>query len=199
MTPSRCDDADASCSRPTGSENRTTEDKSSEDNAVTVRARYGMQVAMTDSKSKGQHHSTRAHPPRGGAAKPGISATPAWSRSSGCRRWLADSGRYSSSPPRWHVLMALMEVFCMQATEHNLEGVLVAPEKLIAATRAEFRANALAHLAALGAKATAMVIDFGNTAEIDTSGLGVLVLIQKRAKERGLPTRLRRTPERVRN
>ena len=89
----------------------------------------------------------------------------------------------------------------MQATEHehNLDGVLVAPEKLIAATRAEFRANALAHLAALGANATAMVIDFGNTAEIDTSGLGVLVLVQKRAKERGLSTRLRRAPERVRN
>jgi anti-anti-sigma regulatory factor len=35
--------------------------------------------------------------------------------------------------------------------------------------------------------------------EIDAAGLGILVLVQKRAKERGLSTNLRRTPERVRN
>ena len=87
----------------------------------------------------------------------------------------------------------------MHATEHTLDAVLMAPEKIIAATRAEFRATALAHLAALGAGATVMVIDLRNTAELDASGLGILVLIQKRAKERGLSTRLRQTPERVRN
>jgi len=43
------------------------------------------------------------------------------------------------------------------------------------------------------------VIDMGQTVEIDAAGLGILVLIQKRAKERGLSTNLRRTPERVRN
>ena len=87
----------------------------------------------------------------------------------------------------------------MRATEQNLDAVLVAPEKIIASTRAEFRAAALAHLQALGPDATSLVIDLGNTSEIDASGLGILVLIQKRAKERGLSTRLRRTPERVRN
>ena len=87
----------------------------------------------------------------------------------------------------------------MQGTEHNLHGVLVAPERIIAATRAEFRATALAHLMALGTNATELVIDLGNSTEIDASGLGILVLIQKRAKERGLSTRLHRAPERVRN
>ena len=87
----------------------------------------------------------------------------------------------------------------MQDTEHRMDAILVAPEKIIAATRAEFRAAALAHLAALGSDVTAMIIDLGSTSELDASGLGILVLIQKRAKERGLPTRLRRTPERVRN
>jgi anti-anti-sigma factor len=87
----------------------------------------------------------------------------------------------------------------MQAAEQNAGAVLVAPEKIIAGTRADFRAMALAHLAALGSDETAMVIDLGNTSEIDASGLGILVLVQKRAKERGLSTRLRRTPERVRN
>ena len=93
----------------------------------------------------------------------------------------------------------------MQATEHamaldgQLDAVLAAPEKIIAATRADFRASALAFLATLGPDANAMIIDLSNTAELDASGLGILVLIQKRAKERGLSTRLLKTPERVRN
>ena len=44
-----------------------------------------------------------------------------------------------------------------------------------------------------------MVIDLAQTVEIDASGLGLLVFIQKRAKERGVSTILRRAPERVRN
>jgi anti-anti-sigma factor len=87
----------------------------------------------------------------------------------------------------------------MEATEQNLDAVLMAPEKIIAATRADFRAAAVAHLEGLGTDRTFMIIDLGNTSELDASGLGILVLIQKRAKERGLSTRLRRTPERVRN
>ena len=86
----------------------------------------------------------------------------------------------------------------MQAAIDNDGVVLVAPERLIASTRADFRSAALAHLDQLQG-GTAMVIDMGQTVEIDASGLGILVLIQKRAKERGLSTILRRTPERVRN
>lgn len=85
------------------------------------------------------------------------------------------------------------------ASSHNQNAVLIAPERVIAATRGDFRAEAIALLEQLAADAGALVIDLGNTTELDASGLGVLVLIQRRAKERGLSTRLRQTPERVRN
>lgn len=87
----------------------------------------------------------------------------------------------------------------MQAATDNEGSVLVAPERLIAATRADFRTTALAYLEGLGADEGAMVIDMQNTVEIDASGLGILVLVQKRAKERSLSTTLRHTHERVRN
>jgi len=87
----------------------------------------------------------------------------------------------------------------MHATTDNEGSVLVAPERIIAATRGEFRTVALAHLERLGTGVDALVIDMRQTVEIDASGLGILVLIQKRAKERGLSTRLRQAPERVRN
>ena len=87
----------------------------------------------------------------------------------------------------------------MQASIHNDESVLIAPERLISATRAEFRAMALAHLDRLSPHAGALVIDLSQTSELDASGLGMLVLVHKRAKDRGLSTRLRRAPERVRN
>jgi anti-sigma B factor antagonist len=77
--------------------------------------------------------------------------------------------------------------------------VLVAPERIIAATRVEFRRAAIEYLESLPADSQVLVIDMSRTVELDASGLGILVLIQKRAKERGLTTRLRKTPERVRN
>jgi len=86
----------------------------------------------------------------------------------------------------------------MQAATDN-NGVLVAPERLIASTRVDFRTAALAHVDQLKADCGAMVIDLAQTVEIDASGLGLLVFIQKRAKERGVSTILRRAPERVRN
>jgi anti-anti-sigma factor len=88
----------------------------------------------------------------------------------------------------------------MQATTTDNQGsVLLAPERIIAATRSEFRGVAIEFLESLPSDAQALVIDMGQTVELDASGLGILVLIQKRAKERGLSTRLRQTPERVRN
>jgi anti-anti-sigma factor len=88
----------------------------------------------------------------------------------------------------------------MQATTRdNQTSVLFAPEQIIAATRTEFRGLAIEFLESLPTDSQALVIDMTRTAELDASGLGILVLIQKRAKERGLSTRLRQTPERVRN
>lgn len=87
----------------------------------------------------------------------------------------------------------------MQSATDTKAIVLLAPERLIASTRADFRAAAMAHLETLQANGDALVIDMSATAELDASGLGILVLVQKRAKEHGLSTVLRRTPERVRN
>jgi anti-anti-sigma regulatory factor len=87
----------------------------------------------------------------------------------------------------------------MQAATDNEGMVLVAPERLISSTRADFRSAAMAHLDHLQSDGGAMVIDMHQTVELDASGLGILVLVQKRAKERGMSTLLRRTPERVRN
>jgi anti-anti-sigma regulatory factor len=87
----------------------------------------------------------------------------------------------------------------MHAATDNEGSVLVAPARLVAETRLEFRSIALAYLDGLGADAGALVIDMRQTVEVDASGLGVLVLIQKRAKEKGLSTHLLHAPERVRN
>ena len=87
----------------------------------------------------------------------------------------------------------------MQAVTDTQQPAIIAPERIVAATRGEFRAAVLAHLDRQGPEAVAITIDLRNTVELDASGLGILVLLQKRAKERGLSTRLRQTPERVRN
>lgn len=68
---------------------------------------------------------------------------------------------------------------------------LVAPTRLTSDQRLEFRRAAL-ELLEQGARvhASAIAIDLRATLEVDASGLGVLVLLQKRARERGLRTRL---------
>ena len=88
------------------------------------------------------------------------------------------------------------------ANNANIDvAVLIAPDRLISETRGEFRAAALQQLDQVGKNTDAgvMVIDLSQTVDIDASGLGMLVFIQKRAKEHGLSTTLRHTPERVRN
>ena len=87
----------------------------------------------------------------------------------------------------------------MQAAPDHEHGGFVAPERLIAATRAEFQASVLAHLERMSPNARAIIIDLRKTVEFDAGGLGILVFLQKRAKERGLSTHLRQAPERVRN
>lgn len=77
---------------------------------------------------------------------------------------------------------------------------VAAPERLVAETRTRFRSLALDHLQRAAASgAGALTIDLERTTDIDASGLGILVLLQKRARELGMVTRLRRAPDRVRN
>jgi len=82
----------------------------------------------------------------------------------------------------------------------NERQILVAPQRLVADARHEFRRAALDHLeraAALGA--ARVFVDLRQTIEIDASGLGVLVLLQKRGRERMIATRLLGAPRAVRH
>lgn len=75
---------------------------------------------------------------------------------------------------------------------------LNAPGRLVADTRLDFRRAALEHLERTIQKgATRVVVELALTTEIDASGLGVLVLLQKRARERMIATRLLHAPASV--
>ena len=77
--------------------------------------------------------------------------------------------------------------------------VLAVPERLDAGNRGELRRLALDLIdRASGAGAAAVTVDLTATRELDASGLGVLVLVQKRAREQGMATRLRGATESVR-
>ena len=76
---------------------------------------------------------------------------------------------------------------------------LAAPPELVAATRLEFRRQALEVLEhAVAIRAAMVIVDLSGTNEIDASGLGILVLLQKRAREHGIATCLARATEPVR-
>lgn len=75
---------------------------------------------------------------------------------------------------------------------------LVAPFRLTSDHRLEFRRSVLESLEeAVGSGAPCVSVDLTRTIEMDASGLGVLVLLQKRAREKGLRTRLLNTPRHV--
>jgi anti-anti-sigma factor len=76
---------------------------------------------------------------------------------------------------------------------------LAAPDRLVAETRLDFRSAALCHLERVAQRNGArLLIDLKTTTDIDASGLGVLVLLQKRARERMIATRLLHAPYAVR-
>lgn len=79
-------------------------------------------------------------------------------------------------------------------------GVVEAPRRLDADTRVDFRSAAMDGLErAVGAGAKCLRIDMCETCDVDASGLGTLVVVQKRARERGLGTRLEGTQGNVRS
>jgi len=76
---------------------------------------------------------------------------------------------------------------------------LIAPTRLTADHRMEFRRAVLERLeACVRDGESAVELDLGGTLEMDASGLGVLVLLQKRARERGRVVRLLNAPRTVR-
>ncbi len=77
---------------------------------------------------------------------------------------------------------------------------LAAPERLVAETRVDFRSAVLEKLAHAGeGGGGALTIDMTVTRDIDASGLGILVLVQKRARERGIPICLRNPQQQIRS
>lgn len=79
-------------------------------------------------------------------------------------------------------------------------NLLLAPTRLVAETRVDFRCAALDSLERAGESgAPQLAIDMTETRDVDASGLGILVLVQKRARERGLSTRLLNTQNSVRS
>lgn len=74
-----------------------------------------------------------------------------------------------------------------------------APVRLAAETRVSFRDSALACLERADQMgAGALTIDLGKTDELDACGLGLLVMLHKRARERGVTTVLAHVPGHVR-
>lgn len=72
---------------------------------------------------------------------------------------------------------------------------IIAPPRLTTEHRLDFRRVVLEGLESASSRgAQAVEVDLGPAVEIDASGLGVLILLQKRARERGLRTRLLNVP-----
>lgn len=72
------------------------------------------------------------------------------------------------------------------------------PPRLVTETRGELRDAALQHLEFLAAQgASVLALDLADVGEVDIGGVGILVLVQKRAREKGLHVRLLNTPSAV--
>jgi len=79
-------------------------------------------------------------------------------------------------------------------------SVVQAPSKLGRETHAHFRREALEVLESSppSARERPLVIDLSGTREVDSAGLGALVLVQRRAAELRRPVHLRGASEEVR-
>lgn len=78
-------------------------------------------------------------------------------------------------------------------------SALASPERLIAETRVDFRCAALDRLERVAEQGTTeLVVDMAGTRDVDAAGLGILVLVQKRAREIGVAIKLSHTQPQVR-
>jgi len=77
----------------------------------------------------------------------------------------------------------------------SAQRTMVAPSRLTAEYRLDFRRAVLEALEQSVRDGGGLVeLDLRGTIEIDASGLGVLILLQKRARERGIVVRLHNVP-----
>jgi anti-anti-sigma factor len=79
----------------------------------------------------------------------------------------------------------------------NDERIVIAPTRLVAETRAEFRNAAVSMIELIGREARTITLDLAATREMDATGLGTLVAIQNRAKQFGLSVKLANVTEEV--
>lgn len=77
------------------------------------------------------------------------------------------------------------------STVRQLHRVLQAPPQLGLATREAFRVEANAMLDGMAVGEGVLLVDLSGTKEVDSSGLGALVLVQRHATERRLQVVLR--------
>jgi len=83
-------------------------------------------------------------------------------------------------------------------TPQDVERGLTAPERLGLDTRVEIRKAATRLLDEMPEGGGRLVIDLAYTREIDSAGLGALMLIQRRAADRRQVVTLRRPSEEIR-
>src|SRR5690349_2364404 len=79
-----------------------------------------------------------------------------------------------------------------------MERALSAPETLGLDTRVEIRKSAFALLDQMPEGVGRLVIDLSRTRQVDSAGLGALMLIQRHAAERRHPVALRGANEEIR-
>ena len=81
---------------------------------------------------------------------------------------------------------------------HDAERGMVAPETLGLDSRVEIRKAAVRLLEEMPEGSGRLVIDLGRTRNVDSAGLGALMLIQRRAAERRQVVVLRNLSEEIR-
>src|SRR3989442_7880228 len=100
-------------------------------------------------------------------------------------------------PPAGELLEPTVEELVTMSMRPD-EKVLAAPEELGLDSRTVFRRTATELLEQLAEGAGRLVIDLAGTRQIDSAGLGALMLIQRKAAERRLTVCLRGANEELR-
>jgi anti-anti-sigma factor len=83
-------------------------------------------------------------------------------------------------------------------TTQVAERLVSAPDILGLATRQEFRAAAFALLEEMPDGAGRLLVDLSSTQRVDSAGLGALMLVQRRASDRGQTVVLRGASDEIR-
>jgi anti-anti-sigma factor len=78
------------------------------------------------------------------------------------------------------------------------ERIVLAPQELGLDSRLEFRKEALAQLAGIPRGGGRLVIDVTSTQSVDSTGLGVLIMILRRAEQRRISVALKGVSEELR-